>query len=70
MGTIYREASIVLIELGPDQEGDSKIFKDDIAMLGNLIPSPFPKGLTLREVLDLPLKPGVEDRLAVHDFSA
>ena len=70
MGTIYREASSVLIWLGPWHEGDSKAVKDDISTFSDMIRLPLSQGLTLRQILDRPLQSDVEARLSARDFSA
>ena len=70
MGRIYKQASSVLIYLGPGEGDDSAMMKRQVSMFSNLLLEPLSRGLTLREVLDVPLQPEVDTQLSTLDFAA
>jgi hypothetical protein len=70
MGLIYRQATSVIICLGPAQDDDFEKVKRDVLMFSDMINLPLSRGLTLQAVLDLPLQPDVEGQLSAHDFDA
>ena len=70
MGRIYKQASSVLIFLGPGEGDDSAVMKHQVSIFSDLLLEPFSRGLTLREALDLPLRPDLEAQISTHDFAA
>lgn len=71
MVLIYRQASSVLICLGPAiHESDSAGVKRDVLMLGDFIKQPLSRGLTLRAACGVPLQSDVEEQLVARDWNA
>ena len=70
MGRIYKQASSVLIFLGPGEGDDSAVMKRQVSMFSDLLLEPYSRGLALREALDLPLRPDLEAQFSTHDFAA
>ena len=70
MGRIYKQASSVLIFIGPGQGDDSAVMKRQVSMFSDLLLEPFSKGLTLQEALDLPPRPNLEAQFSTLDFAA